>query len=81
PLQARQLGAETSRRAHCGRRELAQPNTGEVGTMTAANKIPGVRKTPSERRTVLDELAHLPSQEESVQRDELRKLRKRTPLL
>ncbi|MGA9534747.1 MAG: hypothetical protein WBR24_02450 [Desulfobacterales bacterium] len=44
--------------------------------MTAVNKIPGVRKTPLERRTaVLDELAHLPSQEESVQKDELRKLR------
>jgi hypothetical protein len=49
--------------------------------MKAANKIPGVRKTPSERRTVLDELAHLPSQEESVQGDELRKLRKRATLL
>jgi len=30
---------------------------------------------------MLDELAHLPSQEESVQGDELRKLRKRTTLL
>ncbi len=38
--------------------------------MTAANKIPGVRKTPSERRTVLDELARLPSQKESVQGDD-----------
>jgi cell division protease FtsH len=38
-----------------------------------------VRKILSERRTVLDDLAHLLSQKESVQGEELRKMLGKTP--